>query len=266
MLRHQQIAEADPADERVRQLRLLSFNIQAGIETTAYHHYFTRGWQHLIAGESRELTLRAIADLFSEFDVIALQEIDGGSLRSRFVNQVKYLAEHADFPYWYSQRNRDLGILGQHGNGVLSRFVPRVVEDHRLPGGIPGRGAVLIRFGDETDSLTVICAHLSLGRRARWQQLAYLEDLIRESEHVILMGDFNTSLYQLLKNSPLRRTNLVAPSFSHWTYPSWKPSQALDHILVSPELRTADARTLGNVSSDHLPLALTIELPESVVV
>lgn len=265
MLRHQQVAPFREPDQGVRRLRLLSFNIQAGIETTAYHHYFTRGWQHFVANGSRELTLRAIADLFSEFDVIALQEIDAGSLRSRFVNQVKYLAERAEFPYWYAQRNRDLGPLGQHGNGVLSRFVPWVVEDHRLPGAIPGRGAVVLRFGDETGSLAVIGAHLSLGRRARWMQLEYLARLVDEYEHVILMGDFNTSVYQLLKNSPLRETGLEAPAFSHWTYPSWKPSHALDHILVSGNLKTANARTLGSVSSDHLPLALNIDLPDSVV-
>lgn len=267
MLRHQQIAPT-PCEQPggIRHLRLLSFNIQAGIETTSYRHYFTRGWQHFVAGEDRQLALRTIGDLFSEFDVVALQEIDGGSLRSRFVNQVDYLARHADFPWWYSQCNRNLGMLGQHGNGVLSRFLPTVIEDHRLPGAIPGRGAVVMEFGTSPDSLAIIGAHLSLSRRARWLQLSYLADLVMQYDHVILMGDLNTSLSRLLKDSPLRRTNLVAPALSHCTYPSWKPAKALDHILVSPHLKTANARTLGNVCSDHLPLALDIEVPASVMI
>lgn len=267
MLRHQEFAPTTSEGRGgPRHLRLLSFNIQAGIETTSYHHYFTRGWQHLIAGEDRQLTLRNIGDLFSDFDVVALQEIDGGSLRSRFVNQVDYLAQHANFPYWYSQCNRNLGMLGQHGNGVLSRFHPSVIEDHRLPGAIPGRGAMVMEFGTSPDSLAVIGAHLSLSRRARWLQLNYLAELVMQYEHVILMGDFNTSLYRLLKDSPLRRTNLVAPALSHWTYPSWKPARALDHILVSPHVKTENARTLSTVSSDHLPLALNIELPACVMI
>ncbi|MBD3648855.1 MAG: endonuclease/exonuclease/phosphatase family protein [Pseudomonadales bacterium] len=264
MLRHQRVALAGRPETAVRQFRLLSFNIQAGSETTAYRHYFTRGGQHGVGRESQELTLRAIADLFEEFDIVALQEIDGGSLRSRFVNQVQYLADHAGFPHWYSQRNRDLGVLGQHGNGVLSRFAPWVVEDHRLPGAIPGRGALVLRFGNEEESLTIVCAHLSLGRRARWLQLEYLAELVSQYENVILMGDLNTSRYQLLRNSPLRDTDLVAPSLNHWTYPSWKPSQALDHILVSSHLRASDGRTLGSVSSDHLPIALNVQIPPTM--
>lgn len=266
MLRHQHVALARRPEQQVRAFRLLSFNIQAGIETSAYRHYFTRGWQHFVGRETQGPALRAIADLFEEFDIVALQEIDSGSLRSRFVHQVEYLADHADFPYWYSQRNRDLGVLGQHGNGVLSRFAPWVVEDHRLPGAIPGRGALVLRFGDEADSLTIICAHLSLGRRARWLQLEYLSELVEQYENVVLMGDLNTSRYQLLHSSPLRRTNLMAPSLNHWTYPSWKPSQALDHILVSSHLNATAGRTLGCMSSDHLPIALNLEIPDTVQV
>ncbi len=39
-----------PADGR---LRLLSFNIQVGISTQRYHHYLTRGWQHLLPHAGR---------------------------------------------------------------------------------------------------------------------------------------------------------------------------------------------------------------------
>ncbi|MEX2488802.1 MAG: endonuclease/exonuclease/phosphatase family protein [Pseudomonadales bacterium] len=266
MLREEVAPSSCEQDQRVRHLRLLSFNIQAGIQTTAYRHYFTRGWQHVIARDDHQLNLRSIADLFAEFDVVALQEIDGGSLRSGFVNQVDFLANHARFPYSYAQRNRNLGLLGQHGNGVLSRFVPSQVEDHRLPGAIPGRGAMVMTFGDGPDALAIIGAHLSLSRRARWLQLNYLAELIMQYKHVVLMGDLNASLNQLLKDSPLRRTNLVAPALSHYTYPSWKPAKALDHILVSPHLKTQNARTLGSVNSDHLPLALNIEIPASIMI
>ncbi|MDX1464752.1 MAG: EEP domain-containing protein, partial [Halomonas sp.] len=29
-------------------LKLLTFNLQVGIQTSAYHHYLTRSWQHLL--------------------------------------------------------------------------------------------------------------------------------------------------------------------------------------------------------------------------
>lgn len=58
-------------------LKLLSFNIQVGINTQRYHHYLTRGWQHLLPHARRQQTLAQIAQLISEFDVVALQEVDG---------------------------------------------------------------------------------------------------------------------------------------------------------------------------------------------
>ena len=41
--------------------------------------------------------LDKIAQLIKEFDIVALQEVDAGSLRSQFINQTEYLAKKADF-------------------------------------------------------------------------------------------------------------------------------------------------------------------------
>ena len=103
-------------------LRLLSFNVQVGINTQRYHHYLTRSWQHLLPHAGRANNLQRIADLLADFDLVALQEVDGGSLRSGYVNQVEYLAQQGAFPYWYQQLNRNLGRFAQHSNGVLSRL------------------------------------------------------------------------------------------------------------------------------------------------
>ena len=66
-------------------LKLLSFNIQVGIDTNAYRQYFTKGWKHVLPHESRAKNLSRIADLVSAYDVVGLQEIDGGSIRSGFI-------------------------------------------------------------------------------------------------------------------------------------------------------------------------------------
>jgi endonuclease/exonuclease/phosphatase family metal-dependent hydrolase len=76
--------------------------------------------------------LQKIGDLLGDFDLVALQEADGGSLRSGYVNQVEHLAHLGAFPYWYQQLNRNLGRLAQHSNGVLSRLKPWAIEDHPL--------------------------------------------------------------------------------------------------------------------------------------
>jgi len=65
-----------PADGR---LRLLSFNIQVGISTERYHHYLTRSWQHLLPHPGRAGNLQRIGELLGNYDLVALQEADGGS-------------------------------------------------------------------------------------------------------------------------------------------------------------------------------------------
>ena len=155
-------------------VRFLTFNIQAGISTTRYSQYVTRYWKQLLPHGARARNLQSIGDLLHSYDLVALQEIDAGSLRSGFVNQVEYLAHRAGFPYWYAQRNRDLGMFAQMGNGVLSRIAPHALEDHKLPGAIPGRGALVLRLPFNGDELMVVLLHLSLGGRSQEAQLTYV--------------------------------------------------------------------------------------------
>ena len=191
-----------PADSR---LRLLSFNIQVGISTERYRHYLTRGWQHLLPHTGRADNLQKIGNLLGDFDLVALQEADGGSLRSGYVNQVEHLAQLGAFPYWYQQLNRNLGRLAQHSNGVLSRLRPWAIEDHPLPGP-KGRGAILVRFGEGPEALVVVMMHLALGARARSLQLAYIRELIGGYKHQVLMGDMNTHASDLLQTLAVARS------------------------------------------------------------
>ena len=243
-------------------LRLLSFNIQVGISTRRFHHYLTRSWQHLLPHRERAVNLQRIGRLLGDFDLVALQEVDGGSLRSDYVNQVEHLAQLGNFPYWYQQLNRDLGPLAQHSNGVLSRLRPSQLEDHPLPGP-PGRGAVLLRFGEGPQALAVVVMHLALGARTRTRQLAYIRELIHDYRHVVLMGDMNTHAEELLVNSPLRDLGLVAPQ-TRATYPSWQPQRCIDHILLGPELTLERMQVLDAPISDHLPVAVDIRLPSAL--
>ncbi|WP_369782308.1 endonuclease/exonuclease/phosphatase family protein [Pseudomonas sp. WC2401] len=245
-----------------RRLRLLSFNIQVGNSTQGYRHYLTRSWQHVLPHKGRAGNLERIGDLLGDFDLVALQEADGGSHRSGYINQVKYLAQQGEFPYWYQQLNRNLGRLAQHSNGLLSRLRPAVIEDHPLPGPA-GRGAILVRFGEGPDALVVVIMHLALGTKTRTRQLAYIRELIGGYQHHVLMGDMNTHANDLLHTSPLRDLGLLAPQMEA-TFPSWRPQRCLDHILLSPSLTLERVQVLDQPISDHLPVAVDIRLPGSV--
>ncbi|NMT62455.1 endonuclease/exonuclease/phosphatase family protein [Marinobacter orientalis] len=251
-----------PEFEPHRHIRLLTFNIQVGINTSSYRHYVTRSWQHFLPHRKRSQNLDRIATLLRNYDVIALQECDGGSLRSGYINQVQYLAEASGIPYWHQQLNRNLGQFAQHSNGLLSRYRPLDVTEHRLPGLIPGRGAIVARYGVEEDPLVLVMMHLSLSKAAQQRQLAYIQDLIAEYQHVVLMGDLNNHAEELLTNTPLKHSNLVPlPDTAH-SFPSWRPERALDHILVSPSLEIRRAEVVSYPVSDHLPIAMDIRLPQ----
>ncbi|MBV7560960.1 endonuclease/exonuclease/phosphatase family protein [Pseudomonas sp. sia0905] len=248
-----------PQDGR---LRLLSFNIQVGISTERYHHYLTRGWQHLLPHQGRAGNLQRIGELLGDYDIVALQEADGGSVRSGFINQVEHLARMGAFPYWYQQLNRNLGRFAQHSNGLLSRLRPTLLEDHPLPGPA-GRGAILLRIGEGDDAIAVVMMHLALGARTRTRQLAYIRELIGGYRHQILMGDMNTHAVDLLEHSPLRDLGLLAPQVEA-TFPSWRPQRCLDHILLSPGLQLERFQVLAQPISDHLPVAVEIRLPNAL--
>lgn len=244
-------------------LRLLSYNIHAALGTSSFHHYVTKSWRHVIPDGRGAQRLDRIGRILAGYDLVALQEVDGGSIRSGFINQVQYFAELGGFEYWYQQLNRDLGRFGQYSNGILSRMVPFEIEDHKLPG-LKGRGAIVARYGDPSSPLVVVCIHLALSERARFRQLDYLRDLIHHHEHVIVMGDLNCSAEQIV-DTPLRDTHLVQVNGSHHTYPSWKPQRNIDHILVSPSLKINHVEVLDLTLSDHRPIAMEVQLPPSLV-
>lgn len=245
-------------------LRLLSFNIQAGAVTQRYREYVTRGWQHVLPlGKSSQLD--RLAAHLGDYDVVGLQEADAGSLRSGFINQAEYLAERAGFPFWSQQENRRLGVIASSSNSLLSRLQPTEVHDHRLPGRVRGRGALLALFGQPPNQLAVVVAHLSLGQNSRTAQFGFLRELIWPYPHVVLMGDFNCAgehprFLRFLLETGLRQAGHPAPP----TFPSWQPQRAIDHVLVSAGLHAVDYQALPLKLSDHLPVSVELELPDEL--
>lgn len=254
--------ERYPASARC--LRLVSYNIQVAVASTRLRHYLTQSWKHFLPHLQSFSNLDLIADIVRPFDIVALQEADAGSIRSQFVNQVQYLAEKGKFQYWYSQTNRNLGKLAQASNGLLSTLRPSEIIEHKLPGLIPGRGALFVRYGHHDNPLVLLLVHLALGKKARLMQLSYIADLANQYQNVILMGDLNCRPQSQEMRSLLRMTNLCEPLPYEETFPSWKPTRKLDYILVSQGISVRQASVVKRAVSDHLPVAVELTVPEGV--
>jgi len=245
-------------------LGIASFNIQTGVTTSSYRDYVTGSWRHILPSSHRQPNLDRIAHLLRPFDIVGLQEVDGGGSRSRHVVQTHYLAERAGFAYWHNQINRRFGAIALHSNGLLSRIRPSAVHDYKLPG-LPGRGAVLARFGrHERNALYLCVLHLALSRRGRIKQMAFVSELLQGHPHAIVMGDLNCEPDSPEIRLLTRSTDLCDPACELKTYPSWRPYKMLDHILVTPTLQVTHLRALDFACSDHLPIAMDILLPASL--
>lgn len=246
-------------------LSLISYNIQAGVSTGRYSDYVTRSWQHVVPTPSRIRNLDGIARVISSYDIVGLQEIDTGGFRSGFINQARYLATQAGFPYRFDQCNRKVGNLTQHGNAVLTRIKPTLVNDYKLPGVIPGRGALNLCFGHGETALHIVIVHLSLRKRARVRQLDFLADLVHQHPYIIIMGDLNFRSDSREMSQFLEITGLREPKSGLHTFPSWQPTRQLDHILVAPAIQVEKVSVLPHIYSDHLPVAMQILLPEQLL-
>ena len=253
-----------PNNRQNQQLRLLSFNIQSGVPGNSYRDYLRNSWRQVLPSAVRIENLHAIGGLVRDFDLVALQEADAGSLRSGYLNQTRYLADQARLPYWVHQANRKVGAMAHSGNGFLARYEPSSAEEHRLPGAIPGRGALILRYGSPEQGLTIAVVHLALGQLARRAQLKYLREQLAPARHLVVMGDFNCEASSRKLSLFQAALGLTAPTEGLASYPSWKPQRALDHILISGTLTAQDAETVDVGFSDHLPVALTVTLPRGL--
>ena len=237
-----------------RRLRLLSYNIHIGSQPEHYGHYVTRAWRHVLPQLGPHATLDRIGEVMSEYDFVAVQEADAGSLRTRFVNQLEYLARRAGFSHTGFTVTRDLKPVARHALGFLSRHAPVHADEHVLPSRIPGRRAMRIALGPTQGGLNLLVAHLSLGRADQHRQLEYLGGLVRGDAPTVLLGDLNCEARYLREHGALARSGIWVPHATPATFPSWKPRYSLDHILATPHVEVHRVEALAHKLSDHLPL------------
>ncbi len=210
----------------------------------------------------REANLSQAADWLSFYDIVALQEVDAGSLRSQFINQVEFLAVQGGFPHYHQQQNRRVAGLAAHSNGLLSKFASTYVVHHRLPGRIPGRGALEVGFNSGDQQILVLSVHLSLSSNARRLQLEFIAERVKRSPHFIIMGDMNCKTEMV--SEAFEKLGIKVKQGSHHspTFPRWRPKHRFDQIWVSQSLNIIKGEVLNLGVSDHLPISLEIEIPD----
>ena len=244
-------------------IRLLSYNLQVGINSSRYSDYITQSWRHLLPDLDKSDNVTRAANWLSKYDVVALQEVDAGSLRSLYINHIELLAKKGGFPHYHQQQNRNLAGLAAHANGLLTKYQSSQVREHKLPGRISGRGALEIDIDSNGCNIKIISAHLALGQKSRKLQLEYIANLVQDSEHFVFMGDMNCKKETVLNAFNNANINVTRNSLLSPTYPRWKPKHCYDQIWVSEGINIIKSQVLNLGVSDHLPVSMEIEVPFS---
>jgi endonuclease/exonuclease/phosphatase family metal-dependent hydrolase len=233
---------------------------------------------HRCVGADRRLDVARVADVIAalEPDIVALQELDVGRMRTNGVDQAHEIARRLEMAFHFHPAMKVEEEL--YGDAILTRHPERKIRSAALPGHervsqLEPRGALWVSVELDGRQLQVINTHLGLVPREQQNQAAalagpqWLGHPDRQGP-TILLGDFNVTsasqVYRTLSDQlrPARRhTAKKSPSA---TFPSVFPVLRIDHVFVSEEVRVLDIFApydpMTRVASDHLPLVMDFEL------
>ena len=243
-------------------MRLLVYNIRYATGTGRAFHLPVPGAGYL---RSSPQVLDRITGFIKaqDPDVVGLIEVDTGSIRTRMVNQARYIADHLGHystyqcKYGEASINQFMPIVRKQGNAFLAS--PRVHGErfHYFEQGIK-RLIIELELAD----VAIFLVHLSLKFRHRHYQLRYLHQLLqRQQKPVIVAGDFNTlwgghEIYLFMEAAGLKSANATsAPS-----YPSKRPRKELDFVLYGEGITMRHFEVLDVTLSDHRPLVFDFDI------
>lgn len=211
-----------------------------------------------------------IADVIASAgpDVIALQELDVGRMRTGGVDQAHTVARHlrvsAHFhPALHVEEEK-------YGDAILTALPSRLVKAGQLPSLGEPRGAIWVEVELGDIRLQVVNTHFGLRRRERMAQARALagDDWLGSpacADHpAVLAGDFNavprSRAYGILAEGMSAQV-LTVPARA--TFPARFPLLRLDHVFANRHARIIRHDVidtpLARSASDHLPLLATVE-------
>lgn len=233
-------------------LRILSYNIHYG---TGRHHF---------------LNLRRIAKVIRSVnpDIVALQEVDNGRSRTRYVDQLAELAKLTDLipvfgpNIWY-----DNG--GEYGNAVLSRFTVIHHENHMLPRIYASQRSVLeVELGISDDfRVHFFSTHLESGKEHAAERIASantIEEIVQATlgSPMILAGDLNDTPGSSTLSTFKHMWGIASDGKELETFPSIFPSRQIDYIIFHPkdQWKILEVRVIPEmIASDHRPILTVLE-------
>jgi endonuclease/exonuclease/phosphatase family metal-dependent hydrolase len=231
---------------------------------------------HRCVGMDGQLDVARTAKVIAQHrpDIVALQELDVGRMRTGMVDQAHAIAELVGMRFHFHPAFCVEEEL--YGDAILSSAPMRLVKAGDLPSshavrGLEPRGALWVKIQLADVELDVVNTHLGLvphEQRAQADALMGAQWMGHEdcSDPAILLGDFNATprhgAYRRLadrlrdaQHAGRRRTP---------TFPSRFPMLRIDHVFVSRSIAVtgvhAPRSALTRQASDHLPLVVDFRI------
>lgn len=230
-------------------VRVMQYNIHSGFNTAG------------------RLDLEAIAQTIEQGkpDIVGLQEVARGWYIDSGSDAVGWLSRRLGLPYIFGPTTDPVW-----GNVLLSRFPIKESGREALPPStlLLRRGFTwaTIDVGAGQDLLFIVTHyhHLENGSAERQQQSPEIIKFWNNRPRTVFVGDLNATPdapeIRMLRDAGLKDAFAAVGQGNGYTYASDEPYQRIDYIWTSPDLAVRDLVIPASTASDHLGLAVTVDL------
>lgn len=227
---------------------------------------------HSCVGIDGKLSPHRIARVIARYepDIVALQEVDVGRLRTRLADQAQMIGRCLKMTYHFHPTIRV--AEERYGDCILSRLPMRLVKAGVLPtvpekAALEPRGAVWVAVDLDGATIQIVNTHLGLIAREKLLQSRALlgEDWLgglSEDVPVVFCGDFNASPWSSVWRLCTRKFHdaqmEVLQKSPRRTWFGHLPIVRIDHIFVSSSVEVLRVDVgddyLARLASDHRPV------------
>lgn len=195
-------------------------------------------------------------------DVIGLNEVDLGALKTSFVDLTSYFAHKLNMYYFYGY-----SFYKHYGNALLSKYPIQSAEIIHLPqakSSTEPRSMIKAELEINNEIWTVFITHLSTNQEDRLVQVPYILsvlELLGNFDNVIWMGDFNlepsSEEYKIIARSNIdlidsyKYLHPLDPGYTCHFDENFTPRKRIDYILSSPDVIPRSSTIYCSLASDH---------------
>jgi endonuclease/exonuclease/phosphatase family metal-dependent hydrolase len=202
-----------------------------------------------------------VADVIKKIqpDIVALQELDSATSRSKGISVLNELATLTGMIPTYRASINYQG--GKYGIGVLTKQKPVKVQGMILPGKEEQRSVLMVEMND----YVLACSHFSLTEADRLQSVEIIDQLTTKyTKAVFLASDLNDTPGSPVINAFSKNWQFLNDT-TQLTFPANKPVKCIDFIMARKQAAysfNVSKAVVENepVASDHLPVWVKVKI------